>query len=36
MRMPMKFAYVIHVPTKKQPIRLTYSHVTKIYIWLDS
>ena len=35
MHMSMKFAYIIHVPTRKQPIRLTYSHMTRIYIWVD-
>ena len=34
MCMPMKCAYVIHVPIGKQPIRLTYSHMTNIYIYV--
>ena len=32
--MPMNLAYIIHVPIRKQPIRLTYSHVTNIYIYI--
>ena len=28
-----KFAHVIQVPTREQPIRLQDSHVTKIYIY---
>ena len=29
-----KFAHVIQVPTREQPIRLQDSHVTKIYIYI--
>ena len=32
--MPMKFAYVIHVPTREQPIRLWDSHMTRVYIYM--
>ena len=30
----MKFAHVIQVPTREQPIRLQDGHVTKIYIYI--